>query len=102
MSEQQGRGEVCPTCGHALAVPLVDRRITEQELNVLSAWWLMHSIRSTARFFGVAEQTVKNQLMDARRRNGFHSTAELAQAFMGQLRSMDELMAQHNKRARVA
>jgi hypothetical protein len=79
-----------------------ERRITDQELNVLSAWWHFHGVAAAARFFGRSEQTIKNQLMDARRRNGFHTTAELAQAFMSQLRTVDELMTHHNVFGRAA
>jgi DNA-binding CsgD family transcriptional regulator len=71
-------------------------RITARELDVLSAWWLLHSTRAVARFFALSEQTVKNHLMNARIRNGVHSSAALAQLFMGDLRTMEELLASHN------
>ena len=86
---------VCEACGQQLPLRLEESRISDQELNVLSAWWLLHTTRSVARFFGRSEQTVKNQLYDARRRHGIHSTAQLAQLYMGQLRTMEELMTQH-------
>ena len=94
--------EHCHACGQPLPRINETARITDQELNVLSAWWLMHSTRAVARFFGRSEQTIKNQLNDARRRHGIHSTAALAQHYMAQLRTMDELMMQHNFRREAA
>ena len=75
----------------------VPSRITDQELNVLSAWWHFGSVRAVARFYGRAEQTIKNQLMDARRRHGIHTTLELAQTYMAELRTIDQLPASHNR-----
>ena len=86
----------CESCGQPLPQPTVAGGISDQELNVLSAWWLLHSTRAVARFYGRSEQTIKNQLYDARRRNGFHNTAELAQRFMADLRTMDELLRSRN------
>jgi DNA-binding CsgD family transcriptional regulator len=94
-------GERCDSCGQVIPRE-ADGRISDQELNVLSAWWLMHSTRTVARFFGRSEQTIKNQLYDARRRHGIHSTSELAQMYMGRLRTMEELLAQHNESRQVA
>lgn len=95
-------GDRCEACGQPVPLRLEEGRISDQELNVLSAWWLLHTTRSVARFFGRSEQTVKNQLMTARRRHGIHSTAQLAQMYMGQLRTMEELMASHNESRRAA
>ena len=92
----------CDSCGQVLPQPEGGRGISDQELNVLSAWWLLHSTRAVARFYGRSEQTIKNQLYDARRRNGFHTTSELAQRYMAVLRTMDELMASHNSTQRKA
>ncbi len=86
----------CESCGQPLPMIGPGRGISDQELNVLSAWWLLHSTRAVARFFGRSEQTIKNQLYDARRRNGIHSTSELAQMFMAELRTMDELLRSRN------
>lgn len=94
-------GATCDACGQMLPQPSRNHHITDRELDVLSAWWLLHSIRATARFFGTAEQTVKNQLQTARKRNGVHTSTELAQMFMARLRSMDELVTQHNTRPRM-
>jgi DNA-binding CsgD family transcriptional regulator len=94
-------GERCDSCGQVIPRE-VEGRISDQELNVLSAWWLMHSTRTVARFFGRSEQTIKNQLYDARRRHGIHSTSELARLYMGQLRTMEELMAHHNDSQKAA
>jgi DNA-binding CsgD family transcriptional regulator len=76
--------------------PNREHRITSRELDILSAWWLLHTVRSVARFYVLSENTVKVHLMNARKRNGVHSTAALAQLFMGNLRTMDELVRSHN------
>jgi DNA-binding CsgD family transcriptional regulator len=94
--------ERCESCGQVLPREGDGRQITDQELNVLSAWWLLHSTRAVARFFGRSEQTIKNQLYDARRRNGIHSTSELARLYMADLRTMEELMTHHNSADRKA
>jgi DNA-binding CsgD family transcriptional regulator len=95
--------ERCEACGQTLPSPHAsDLRLTDQELNVLSAWWLLQSIRATARFFGRSEQTVKNQLLSARRRNGIRTTPELAMTFMAQLRTMEQLRGLHNVPRRKA
>jgi DNA-binding CsgD family transcriptional regulator len=94
-------GERCDSCGQVIPRE-AEGRISDQELNVLSAWWLMHSTRTVARFFGRSEQTIKNQLYDARRRHGIHNTSELARLYMGRLRTMEELLAQHNQSQQVA
>ena len=86
----------CESCGQPLPQPTAAGGISDQELNVLSAWWLLHSTRAVARFYGRSEQTIKNQLNDARRRNGFHTTSELAQRYMADLRTMDELLRSRN------
>jgi hypothetical protein len=44
--------ERCESCGQVLPREGDGRQITDQELNVLSAWWLLHSTRAVARFFG--------------------------------------------------
>jgi DNA-binding CsgD family transcriptional regulator len=94
--------EICSGCGRPMPKPVSDWRITDQELNVLSAWWLLHSTRAVARFFGVSEQTIKNQLMNARRRHGIHSTTELAQTYMARLRTMEELTMSHKLHRKAA
>lgn len=92
----------CDKCGQPLPRLMADHRITSRELDVLSAWWLLHGIRATARFFGLSEQTVKNHLMNARIRNGVHTSAALAQLFMADLRTMDALLASHKSQREVA
>lgn len=92
----------CPTCGQHMPQPLAENRVTDRELEILSAWWLLHTVRATARFFGLSEQTVKNHLMNARIRNGVHTTSALAQMFMGQLRTMEQLLASHKYQREAA
>ena len=77
-----------------MAVP----HITDAELTALSAWWWSRSTRAAATLLGLSEQTVKNQLYDARRRNGVHKTIALVQLFSGQLRSVQAVS--HNVSAR--
>lgn len=94
---------LCPTCGHILPLePSGD--LTDAELDVLSVWWgpPPRSTRAVARFLGLSEQTIKNHLYNARIRNGVHTTRELAQRCMEQLRTVDEVMKSHNQRRRVA
>lgn len=92
----------CHACGQPLPDPTAVRHITDRELEVLSAWWLMHSVRAVARFFGLSEQTVKNQLYQARHRNDVHSSAALAQLFMARLLPMDVLVSNATKHRRAA
>lgn len=74
---------VCPTCNRPL--PDEGRYLTERERAALSAWWWLKSTRAAAVALGVAEQTVKNQLAVARRRNHCNRTSDLAFMFMAQL-----------------
>lgn len=92
----------CPTCGQPIPQPLADHRLTSRELEILSAWWLLHSVRAAARFFDLSEQTVKNHLFNARIRNGVHTSAALAQIFMAELLTMQQLVASHNNQRRAA
>jgi hypothetical protein len=80
--------------------PTAVHHITDAELDALSAWWWTRSIKAAATFLGIAEQTLKNQLADARRRNGTHKTIELVQLFGGQLRSVQAM--QHKRRREAA
>lgn len=91
----------CPTCGQKLPEPLAIRHITDAELDALSAWWWTRSVKGAATLLGLAEQTVKNQLADARRRNQAHKTIELVQVFGGQLRTLDQI-GSHNRRRTAA
>ena len=88
---------VCPTCGQP--IPQAAVYISERELEILSAWWLLHSTRAVANFFTLSEQTVKNQLYKARKRNGVTTSTALAQMWMGRLISMSTLTAQRNQRS---
>lgn len=89
--------EVCAACGQPLPSMTAENRITGRERQILSAWWYLHSVRATARFFDISENTVKVHLMNARKRNRVHSSAALAAIFMGQLSTMDELLRSHNR-----
>lgn len=90
----------CPTCGQPLPNPMAVHHITDAELDALSAWWWTRSSKAAGVLLGRAEQTVKNQLADARRRNGAHKTIELVQLFSGRLRSVKDMS--HNRRREAA
>lgn len=51
--------------------------ITEAEYNAAAAWWRTGNTKQAAASLGLSEQTVKNQLMTARRRMGVATTVEL-------------------------
>lgn len=88
----------CEACGQVLPDPMRQHRITNAELDALSAWWWTRSVGAAARVMGLREQTVKNQLLRARQRNDCHKTLELAQIFAGQLRPLVELTQQNSQR----
>lgn len=89
--------DVCPTCGQLLPKQ-ASQPLPERELVALSAWWATGHYRDAALLAGVAEQTLKNQLYSARIRNNVRSTVELAQMYLGQLRTKEELATHHNLR----
>jgi hypothetical protein len=93
--------KVCKECGQVVPDPTAIRHITDAELDALSAWWWSRTIRGAARVLGRAEQTIKNQLYDARRHSQCRTTLELAQTFMNQLRTMEQLTS-HNRGRRAA
>jgi hypothetical protein len=76
--------EVCPTCGHVL---VVDAYITDRELDVLSAWWAVRSVKRAAIVAGVGEQRAKNMLAQVRHRAGVSSNLDAALTFVDRLRS---------------
>lgn len=90
----------CPACGQPIPEDSGVHHITDAELDALSAWWWTRSTKAAATLLGLSEQTVKNQLYDARRRNGAHKTIELVQLFGGLLRSVQDVS--HNARRRAA
>lgn len=87
--------ETCSACGQVLPNATV-APLTPAELDALSAWWHMGSVKAAADLLSRAERTVVNQLYKARIRNDVHSTTQLVQLYMGQLRSRSDLIAQHN------
>jgi hypothetical protein len=92
--------EYCDKCGQMLPKPA--KRLTPAELDALSAWFHAGSAKAAAHLLGVIEQTVKNQLYRARVRHDVHHTADLLVVHLEELRSMDELLAQHNPAKRKA
>ena len=87
----------CPTCGQPVQAP-VAQPMSDAELDALSAWWLTGSARKAARLLGLSEQTVKNQLGNARSREGVHKTTLLIQRHIAELRSHAELVRSHKQR----
>ena len=69
---------ICPTCGHVI---LESARITDRELDVLSAWVALRSVKLAASWVGVGEQRAKNLLAAARARNGAATNDELVDLF---------------------
>ena len=67
--------DLCPHCGQA--IPRGDGYLTPRELDVLVSWWTEGSIKAAAAREGIAEQTAKNLLTNARIRNQAHSTPKL-------------------------
>ena len=87
--------KVCETCKR----PLPDndtRYLTKREEAALSAWWWFKSTRAAAVSLGLAEQTVKNQLLKARNRNGVKRTVDLAFLFMHQIGPAKVVRTSHN------
>jgi hypothetical protein len=92
---------LCSQCGQVL--PTSSRaELTEAELDALSAWWHTGTARSAANLLSRAERTVANQLSSARIRNNVHTTVALLPLYLGSLRTVSELLAQHNKRGKEA
>lgn len=93
--------DLCPHCGQVMP-NAVGSPITEGELEALSAWWLTGTVKKAADLLGRSQRTVVNQLYSARNRNGVHTTLELLQLHIGQLRSRSDLITKHNVRAKEA
>ena len=93
--------ETCPTCGQ-LMPDKSSKPLTPAELAALSAWWHTGSMKRAAQLLSRSERTVINQLHNARIRNGVHTTLELLQIHIGELRSMNDLITQHNVARRHA
>lgn len=90
----------CPACGQVMPNLKRAAELTPGELDALSAWWHMGSVKRAADLLSRAERTVANQLYKARIRNDVHTTLELAQMYFGSLRSMGDLLTQHNSTQR--
>ena len=91
----------CPTCGQQIPGKH-GRALTDAELDALSAWWHTGTVKGAADLLSRAERTVINQLYSARIRDGVHTTLELVQLHIGELRSMGELLKSHNLSRRKA
>jgi hypothetical protein len=93
---------LCPTCGQPVPENRSRAALPAAELDALSAWWHMGTIKAAADLLSRAERTVINQLYSARSRNNLHTSLELAQLYMGSLRSRSELLASHKSNQRKA
>ena len=91
----------CPTCGNQMP-DHPGEPLTAAELDALSAWWHTGSIKGAADLLSRAERTVINQLYRARIRDGVHTTLELVQLHIGELRTMSDLLKSHNLSRRRA
>lgn len=91
----------CPTCGQPLPGS-ARTALSPAELDAVSAWWHMGTVKGAARLLSRAERTVINQLYNARIREDVHTTLELAQLHMSQLRSMSDLVTSHKVTLRKA
>lgn len=89
--------DLCPTCGQVKPPVGQAKVLTPGELDALSAWWHMGSVRRAADLLSRSERTVINQLYSARIRNNVHTTLELVQLYLGSLRSVSDLLMQHNQ-----
>lgn len=85
--------ERCPTCGHR---SLFGGKITQRELEVLAAWWMVGTVKGAAHSVGVGEQRAKNLLAAARIRNKASSNDELLEMHFPAVRSWVAARMQHN------
>jgi hypothetical protein len=76
------------------------RPLTDRELGVLSAWWHYRSVQLAAKLIGVGEQRAKNLLASARAKAGVATNGELAAMYLGQLRSVQDIIAQRTRSTR--
>lgn len=91
----------CPTCGQ-LMPGSGNTELTPAELDALSAWWHTGSIKRAADLLSRSERTVINQLYRARIREDVHTTLELLQLHIGELRTMSDLVRSHKVTLRKA
>lgn len=91
----------CPTCGNPLLEPS-SNTLSPAELDALSAWWHMGSIRAAANLLSRSERTVINQLYKARIRDGVHTTSALLRLHMAEIRTKSELIRSHKYSGRKA
>ncbi len=91
----------CPSCGQMMP-GAVGRSLTSAELDALSAWWHTGTIKRAADLLSRSERTVINQLYSARIRDDVHTTIELVQLHVGELRTMSDLLTSHKVATREA
>lgn len=92
---------LCPTC-HQEMPGREGQPLTSGELDALSAWWHTGTTKRAADLLSRSERTVINQLYSARIRNDVHTTLELLQLHIGELRTMSDLLTSHNVSRRKA
>lgn len=94
--------DLCPKCGQPIPGGRGATPLSSAELDALSAWWHTGSTKRAADLLSRSQRTVINQLYSARIRDNVHTTLELLQLHIGELRSMSTLLAQHNSTRRKA
>ena len=67
--------DLCPNCGQEL--PTTGGHLTPRELDVLTCWWMVGTVKAAAHMAGVGEQRAKNMLSRARSRNRVDSNQSL-------------------------
>ncbi len=93
--------DLCQSCGQMMPGS-AGRSLTPAELDAVSAWWHTGTIKSAADLLSRSQRTVINQLYSARIRDGVHTTLELVQLHVGELRTMNDLLTSHKVAARKA
>ena len=92
--------DLCPHCGQE--IPDGASYLTDRELDVLTSWWMLGSVKEAAADAGVGEQRAKNLLARARIRNGASSNGELLTQHFARVRSKAMERMQHNIRRTAA
>jgi DNA-binding CsgD family transcriptional regulator len=91
----------CPTCQRPYPLEAPQHRpLTEREVDMLSAWYHYRSVKLAAVLIGVGEQRAKNLLASARSKGGVQTNPELVEKYLGQLRSVQALIAERRNSIR--
>lgn len=80
----------CPCC-HQLILD-TPATLTPRELDLLTAWWRLKSVKKAAVAIGVGEQRAKNMLANARNRSHVKSNADLLRLHLDALAAKVEVV----------